>query len=445
MKFLIICTFFPPDTEIGAVKPYMIAKYLSQFGHDVTVLRMGYFKEKGDPSYGDYRKGIEVLTAQGDESDAARFERGEAVNERPNGKIHNLPKGLDLFLRFTMQPVIVYRRKRRKDRYFALQKKVIDELKEKGREFDVVYSTFFMFENIFAGEYAAKLFHSKWVMEFRDPIDDTKVIKYPALYAVWRAYAGRVQKHAVETSDLCICVSEGLADKFRGTSPQANIEVIYNGYNSESELNYCASQDAEHFSICYTGTMYDESIEALESLLECLRGLVAKSKINRKKIRFHYAGRHSAEVKSAFQKYELSDILIDHQYVTRKEAERIQCSSDLFLVLSWNTKTSQGILTGKFYEGIRAGKPILSVITGDMPNSELLLLNEKYQYGFCYEICQKVNMFSALKKFLLDMYNQKFSDEGIVYNPNKDLKEVFHYENITRKFERLCEGLVENR
>ena len=33
--------------------------------------------------------------------------------------------------------------------------------------------------------------------------------------------------------------------------------------------------------------------------------------------------------------------------------------TDIFLVLSWSTKKEYSILTGKFYEGIRAEKPIL--------------------------------------------------------------------------------------
>ena len=41
MNVLIIATFFPPDTAIAAVRPYLFAKYLTKMGHQVTVLRSG--------------------------------------------------------------------------------------------------------------------------------------------------------------------------------------------------------------------------------------------------------------------------------------------------------------------------------------------------------------------------------------------------------------------
>ena len=43
MNVLIIATFYPPDTAVAAVRPYMLAKYLTRLGHSVTVLRSGEF------------------------------------------------------------------------------------------------------------------------------------------------------------------------------------------------------------------------------------------------------------------------------------------------------------------------------------------------------------------------------------------------------------------
>ena len=43
MKILILTTYYPPDTAVAAVRPYMLAKYLTRRGHEVTVLRSGEF------------------------------------------------------------------------------------------------------------------------------------------------------------------------------------------------------------------------------------------------------------------------------------------------------------------------------------------------------------------------------------------------------------------
>ena len=38
MRILILTTFYPPDTAVAAVRPYMLAKYLAQRGHEVTAV-----------------------------------------------------------------------------------------------------------------------------------------------------------------------------------------------------------------------------------------------------------------------------------------------------------------------------------------------------------------------------------------------------------------------
>ena len=448
MKILVICSFFPPDTEIGAVKPYMISKYLSQFGHEVTVLRMGYIKEMADNSYGDYKKGLEIVNAQGPNSDVDRLERGELVIGHKDKTHIHLPKWIDLSARFFLQPIITYRRIRRKDKLFKLQKGKIDLLKERGKKYDIVYSTFFELENIFAGEYAAKTFDAKWILEFRDPVKDTKVINYPGFEIVWNTYANIIVKHALAICDICTCVSEDLAKEFKAISPSSDIKIMYNGYdtnNSDINIKEDLIINQEILSICYTGTLWEESIFGLESLILCINRLIEEGVIDEQKIRIHYAGKSSNAIKELFSRYGRSGILDDHGYVSRDQAELIQKRSDIFLVLSWNTKQSKGILTGKFYEGIKAEKPILSIVHGNEPNSELLEINNKYHYGFCYETAQESKMANPLSNFIVNMYNQKITKGYIDYEPEKELKEAFHYKNITKQFEMWCEELMREK
>ena len=54
MDILIITTYYPPDTAVAAVRPYMLAKYLTKRGHKVTVLRSGEFYNSASDFF-DYR------------------------------------------------------------------------------------------------------------------------------------------------------------------------------------------------------------------------------------------------------------------------------------------------------------------------------------------------------------------------------------------------------
>lgn len=448
MKVLVICTLFPPDSSIGAIKPYMIAHYLGKYENDVTVIRYGEFEST--PEVGsNYKENLEIYTVLGENSEVERFERGDYIQTHNttfwSSLFKKIPVRFLLPLRFCFQPIIVTAKLIKCYRKYKNIKKVIDKIYDKGNSFDVVFSSYNALENIYAGEYAAKVFGAKWVMEFRDPVEDFYSATYPVVGWAWNFYCNYIHRYVIKKCDICSVVSEGIKRKFLKLSPNANnIIVIHNGYDSEVECedyNY-KNTEPEHFIICYTGGLYEERKIALESMLVHLSNLLDEGLIDRKRILFKYAGNASKEAKELFNEYSISDILEDHGYVSRDEAQAIQQNSDLFLVLSWNTKASQGVLTGKFYEGIRAGRPILSVITGDVPESELWELNKKYHYGYCYESCRGKAADDKLKEFILGMYERKFSDKGITYKPNPDLVQDFHYKNITKKLERLMLELV---
>ena len=129
--------------------------------------------------------------------------------------------------------------------------------------------------------------------------------------------------------------------------------------------------------------------------------------------------------------------------MSRDEALRIQLESDIYTVLSWNTKKDRGIMTGKFYEGIKAGKPIIAVVSGDTPNSELWQLQKKYNYGCCCEICTKQAGAKELERFILNAYNEKMKNSRLSYRPSKELYDAFCYTTIAHQLNDIMHKLVE--
>jgi glycosyltransferase involved in cell wall biosynthesis len=160
------------------------------------------------------------------------------------------------------------------------------------------------------------------------------------------------------------------------------------------------------------------------------------------KVCFEYAGPHFDMIHAQAKKYGVEEILADHDFVSRSEAYEIQCRSDVFLVLSWNTEHERGVLTGKFYEGIRAGKPILSMVTGELPNSELNLINEKYHYGYCYEICRAQEQYAGPKDWVEKAYVCKRTGKAIPYDPEPGLFDDFCYENLAKQLEKIMTDLT---
>ena len=119
MKILILTTYYPPDTAIAAVRPYMFAKYLSQLGHSVTVLRSGEINKRCDGFF-EPLPGVRVISYLGENSPAERYQRGEwdGVPAEGTSRIGFLPSWLrrlaaKLYHRFTRERDIARRLQRR--------------------------------------------------------------------------------------------------------------------------------------------------------------------------------------------------------------------------------------------------------------------------------------------------------------------------------------------
>lgn len=436
MNFLIICTYYPPDSEIAAIRPYMLAKYLSLSGNSVTVLRSGMINGKPDDLF-KTPEGVRVISFLGDDCDAARFERGEYRYTGPEAKFAMIPRSVKRVLsplyHAVTEPLDAWKRIRRAKEYLALEKAAIDRLE--GERFDIVFSTSGEFENIFAGEYAARRFGAKWIQDFRDPV----VSEYKSS-PVWNCYARRIQRRAIESADLCTAVSESISRKWR-QAYHKDIVTLYNGYEPDEAASVSVPSAERVLRICYTGLIgHKYRIEALNELALCLGDLIRQKRIDLDGIRFVYAGVSSHSVREVFGRCGIGDIVEDHGPLTRSEAKELQNGCDLFLVLSWNTKRSQGVLTGKFYEGIRAKKPILAVLAGDEPDSELKQLNRKYGYGFCYEKCERDP--ARLADHIAGAYREKTGTGRLSYSPSEALATAFRYDKITERLLELSEQLA---
>lgn len=436
MNILIIATFFPPDTAISAVRPYLFAKYLTKMGHQVTVLRSGQLDCIPDSSMSCKELGIRVISWLGEDSPAERFERGEQVQTQfspKKSRLDSLPYPVRRAIqngKLSMKRAMMLTQLARTRKRFAGQKACIDALA--GEHFDVVFATFSRLENIYAGKYAAEKFGCKWILDVRDPIaqkNNSIFLNYP----LWKA----LQRSLIRSCDICTAVSQGVAEEIApGTGKE--VIVLYNGYDGEHTQEDLTQQDGI-LRFVYTGVMYNK--RSAEPLFRVISRLEKAGKVDLQKICFDYAGPHFEMLQEQAQRYGVEAILVNHGFVSRSEAARLQSKCDIFLVLTWNTREEKGVLTGKFYEGIRARKPILALVSGREPGSELGMLNEKYHYGFCCEEPSGGAGLEELGRWILDAYDRKQQGMSPAYNPEEGLFTAFTYQGLTEKLSELMEQI----
>ena len=439
MDILIITTFYPPDTAVAAVRPYMLAKYLTKRGHKVTVLRSGEFYASASDFF-DMNIPVRVISYLGPDSPAEQYARGE-LKEVPvieaKSRIDFLPEVIRKPIAAAFNACMRPRRFKKKQEAIAAkvekQKAALDALS--GEHFDVIFSTFGQQENIAAGQYAKQLFGCKLIQDFRDPL-----ARKPFLTKSEYRYMKRIQDEAIRKADGMTAVSEGfrreLAESAAADTP--NI-TLYNGYEPVAREAQDEAAEQGMFTFCYTGVLYEFS--DFTPLLRALQRLAQEKRIDLAKVRLDYAGRDFVRLQDLAQKMGMTQILHNHGYVSRSEAARLQHTSDIFLVLSWNRFDSQGVLPAKLYEGIRAKTTILSLVSGELPHSELSLLNETFGYGFCYEACREKELFDKLCDFLADSYKEKMELGKIQHEVNPKLEEKFRYDNIAQQLEQFIQSI----
>ncbi len=441
MKVLIVTTFYPPDTAVAAVRPYMFAKYLTKLGHEVTVLRSGEI-EHGFSSFYKNDPSVRVISFLGDESPAERYERGENIEELSSGgRFRFIPvafRSLLLKIYFLLfgTPSFSKTMSTTQSRV-QMQKNALDRLS--AEHFDVVFATYGLTENIFAGQYAAQLFDCPLIQDFRDTLANRE-FQNRRQYAVMK----KIQDDAVKCADICTAVSEGVLREVCSGEYQSRGRVLYNGFEYAPDADFAITSEKDVLSFCYTGQVYAGKRD-FSPLLMALRKLADENKISLDKVRIHYAGRDFEYLYQKAQKYGVANVVIDHGHMQREDVLALQKRSDLFVVLSWNTKKSQGVLTGKFYEGIRAHKPILAIVAGEVPNSELNLIEQTYHYGFCYETSRKKEQFSRLCDYIEKAYQDKMASGAVEYAPNAALAEDFRYDILSKRLEEICHRLIREK
>lgn len=222
----------------------------------------------------------------------------------------------------------------------------------------------------FVGQWVQKTFGIPWLADFRDPW--TEVSYYDQLpFLPWSRWLDRRYERSVLTqARSVITVSEAVADLLRDKAGRG-VVVIPNGFDPE-DLRGISPVRGEGFRVVHTGTLTEsQNPIALWGAIRDLRAAGAD-------IRIHCIGRIDASVQASIDREGLGDAFEFTPYVPHGEALGYMAGADCLLLSVPQTRESQGILTGKVFEYLASGPPILGV---GPPDSELARLIDSSHAG----------------------------------------------------------------
>ncbi|HRZ42217.1 MAG TPA: glycosyltransferase [Bacteroidales bacterium] len=202
-----------------------------------------------------------------------------------------------------------------------------------------------------------------WVADFRDPW--TKIDFYHRLQLThWADTRHRkLERQVLGTADAVLTIGWNSAGDLRQLGA-ANPMVVPNGYDP-ADFSELPPFRYEKFTITHAGVMNDDRNPKL--LWEALAEMVSQREEFRKDLVIRLIGKVDFTVKESLNKAGLTSNTEIIPYLTHHEAVREMAKSAVLLLSINQSPTAPGILTGKLFEYLAVGRPILCVspVQGD--------------------------------------------------------------------------------
>ena len=300
-----------------------------------------------------------------------------------------------------------------------------------GEHFDCVYSTFPNEVNHDLARWVMQQgMADRWIADFRDPM----FYQYHDAHNLRRLK----RQHRIEReADLVTIVSEGARSKFRceGVAEEKLI-CIPNGFDPEDAAQTVGTPTEGMLRIFYAGTLYAGRRD-FSVVFQAISELHREGLVEPERIRFEYAGNEWPVMRSFAEQYGLTDCCINHGFIPRSRVLELLGEADCTAVCTHNTKTDQGVVTGKVFELLLVGKPIVTVVNGDTAGSELGAIVRDCHAGPVYEQPTHDSDYPVLKQWLLDTYREKLETGAVapVLDPGK--RDAYSYEALSAQLFRL--------
>jgi glycosyltransferase involved in cell wall biosynthesis len=227
------------------------------------------------------------------------------------------------------------------------------------KRFDLIVATAPPEVTFMVARSIARRTRTPWLADFRD-----LWFRDMTLYRSWLAAtaAGPLNRWLVSGAKALSTVSRGLHERLAGYLGR-DVTVSYNGFFAGEHARHArpAADGLKH--IVYTGRLYPGKRDP-EPLFRALASLPAE----RTRLKIDFYGHDDPWLRGLVERHGVQDCVTMHGFVPYRESIVLQRSADVLLFLDWMDVTAEGVLTGKLFEYLGSGRPILAL--GPRRNSE---------------------------------------------------------------------------
>jgi glycosyltransferase involved in cell wall biosynthesis len=337
IRILIVTYAFPPLNAIASHRPYSWAKAWRELGHEIEVLTFAKHPVDGALDLQRDLAGMrvhEIGYLPRPRGSVARWEKIKAMTRRVRFSL-----GMFGDPRLLAAPALA-----------RAARKLGDE-----RRFDLVVATAPPEITFMAARAMCKRTGAPWVADFRDHWSQDMTL-YRSRLAAW--LTGPLNRWLVAPAAALVTVSRGLQKRLAAEFGR-EVLVSYNGFFAADAVTPRAPADGRRH-IVYTGRLYPDKQDP-EPLLRALRTLRQEMPDLAQRLAVDFYGHDDPALRALLERYGVADCVKLYGFVPYTGSIAAQRSADVLLYLDWTDARGEGMLTGKLFEYLGAGRPILAL------------------------------------------------------------------------------------
>ena len=239
------------------------------------------------------------------------------------------------------------------------------------------------------------------------------------------------ERQVLENADAVISVSEPINKLFLAKSDKLKPEkfhVIPNGYDKD-DFKSIDRKISKKFQLTYVGTMADNYRPI--TLFKVIKRLVDEFSLDKLGIGITMVGSSASVLNTILQETELESLTEFIPHVDHRTAIKFMEEADVLMLVIPDVENSEGILTGKLFEYLGSGKPIVGA---GPKNGKAASIIEECNAGKLVERHESEELYLYLNTlFQMKQENEKFSVKVSAV-------ENYSRENLTERLAELIKS-----
>lgn len=275
-----------------------------------------------------------------------------------------------------------------------------------------------------------------WVADFRDSwIGWVSAPQWRPKFSRWLEM--KMESAVLKTAKQILTVSRGVEEDLLSRHPQQRDHRwrrLSNGFDSADFDGIAPAPKSGWLTITYVGSMY--GARNPEYLLRALEALQKEQPSVVQQLRVRLVGRVGDSILSRIRSSAADEIFETIPYLPHGESLSYLLGSDVLLLIIDDAPGSSGILTGKLFEYIGAGKPIFALA----PEGEAAELIRGNRLGWVAPCRDTV----AIRAALLEML-AAYRDGAMTFDVNGTIRSKFERRSQTGELASILDEMITDR